>query len=271
MTVIPLAVDDLRDLPSPVEGLSEALSRLPWERVRRLEISPSGPRTAAILTIGPAVARPALLAVEAASLTCRFLLRPVPRRTTACCWSGMDRALPQDACWTFAQAAEAVWSWVDSGVVSSADPMLRDAHLSPVVADMAESATMRDRIFDAIDRDRLPRGARLDSAPDLHRLLRGAVDAAGATRIPLDDVVRRVAPTGRLAPTAHEFARIVETAHAEAHPERDHTHRSVGVLGAVARAIDLIGIPPGHAGVALALFRYLDCELASAAPRGSGR
>lgn len=135
------------------------------------------------------------------------------------------------------------------------------AHVQEVLraGDEDVRVSHRDRIFELVEQYRRLTGRHLVTDADLHAFLLGAIGVAGATRLPLSDVVARSVPSGARADETAEFARTVDTAHEAAHRIRDAAARRTWLLG------QLDGICTAdffyRAELQRKLFAYLECEL----------
>ncbi|WP_433673867.1 hypothetical protein [Microbacterium gorillae] len=204
-----------------------------------------------------AEAAPALFTVELLSGSDRHLLRPAARRATHCWASGQDGALPSDAAWDAAAAADAVIRWMSNESVSPTVNLQR-----VVESDVAQRhSEKRVRMYEAVEQYRRLGGRWLVDPADLHAFLLGVVGVAGATRMPLVDVVKRADPRGTFAGEAHDFAAQMDLDHETAHRIQERSSRVQWLTGRIRTAVATSVASEHGPELQRKILRYLECEL----------
>lgn len=235
-------------------ALRELMAAMGTNGPSRIDVADMSTRSAVLVRTN---ATPTLFVVELLSASGRHVLRPDVRRATRCWASGHDGALPSDAAWDATAAADAVIGWMSCGVVSPSLNLQRvvESHVAQ------RHSEKRVRMYEAVEPYRRLGGRWLVDPADLHAFLLGVVGVAGATRMPLVDVVKRADPRGTFAGEAHDFAAQMDLDHETAHRIQDRSSRVQWLTGRIGTAVATYVASEHGPELQRKILRYLECEL----------
>lgn len=228
---------------STPDVLADLVDRARERGATRVDIA-AGDRAAAISFTSPDSPS---VSVELFDAAVRLALSDGHRATG--CWVARNHTTT----WDLDAASAIAVGWAHGASASTLGTRTRP--IPPIWADQNHG----DRIFELVERYRHLRGRHLITDADLHAFLLGTIGVAGASMLPLTEVVFRCDPGGVHADTAIRFARDVDASHEHAHSLHDGPTRRAWFSDRI-RSLSAVDTVDAGA-LAAKLARYLECEL----------